>query len=157
IIHRDLKPSNVMVGAFGEVQVMDWGLAKVLSKERAAETATQTEGLSTIYTARTAGSDPSTAAGSVMGTPAYMAPEQARGEGEKVDEHADVFGWGGLLGVLLTGHPPHVGPREKLHRQAAQGDLADAFARLDASAADAELVVLAKFCLACQREERPSH
>src|SRR5262249_37873453 len=146
-----------MVGAFGEVQVMDWGLAKVLGKERAAETSIQTEELSTIYTARMAGSDPSTAAGSVMGTPAYMAPEQARGEGDKVDERADIFGLGGLLGGMLTGKPPHVEPREKLHRQAAQGDLADAFARLDASGADTELVDLAKFCLSPQREERPSH
>jgi tetratricopeptide (TPR) repeat protein len=157
ILHRDLKPANVMVGAFGEVQVMDWGLAKVLGSTRAPQTTPPTQELSTIYTARTSGDEPSTQAGTVMGTLAYMAPEQARGEVDELDERCDVFGLGAVLCVLLTGQPPYIAPRDQLPRQAAHGQLADAFARLDACVADAELVRLAKACLAAEREERPRH
>src|SRR5262249_2631985 len=87
VIHRDLNPQNVMVGAFGEVQVMDWGLAKVLGGAPA-------EAPSALRTVRTEQSGASSQDGSVMGTPAYMAPERARGEVDQLDERADVFGLG---------------------------------------------------------------
>src|SRR5262249_2988992 len=144
VVHRDLKPSNVMVGSFGEVQVMDWGLAKLL-RRGAEDNAIRTTGTgSTAEDARTG----------VGGTPGYMAPEQARGEGETVDEGADVFGLGAILCAILTGTPPFRGDRAAALRASERGDLAAAFARLDRCGADAELVALCKECLAAARAGR---
>ncbi|MEK6246622.1 MAG: protein kinase [Planctomycetales bacterium] len=121
VIHRDLKPANIMVGAFGEVQVMDWGLAKVLSEGGVADEKKAHDhhkGQSLIQTMRSAGSDTpgtlgsvgsQTLMGSVMGTPAYMPPEQALGEIVQMDERADVFGLGAILCESLTGKPAYVG------------------------------------------------
>jgi serine/threonine-protein kinase len=158
VIHRDLKPSNIMVGAFAEVQVMDWGLAKVLGRDTPECTAAENpaEGPSAVATVRTESPGLSSQAGSVLGTPAYMAPEQARGEVDGLDRRCDVFGLGAILCAILTGRPPYPGPtREAVYRQAARGDLAEAFARLDGCGAEAELVRLAKACLCPEREGRP--
>ena len=127
VIHRDLKPSNVMVGAFGEVQVMDWGLAKVLPRggvvddEKAGKADRQE---TVIATARSGSDDPGLSRpGSAMGTPAYMAPEQARGEGDRVDERADVFALGSILCEVLTGEPAFLGRSSgEILRKAALGD-----------------------------------
>jgi serine/threonine-protein kinase len=168
VVHRDLKPSNVMVGAFGEVQVMDWGLAKVLasrgreppdsssSRDRQPPETTPDETVSRIHTARDPDSDGSRA-GSGLGTPAYMAPEQALGLVEKLDERTDVFGLGSVLCEVLTGLPPYTGADgDSLLMRAARADLADAFARLDGCGADAELTGLAKRCLAAEPGQRPA-
>ncbi|HKE17169.1 MAG TPA: protein kinase [Kofleriaceae bacterium] len=98
VLHRDLKPHNVMIGPFGDVVVIDWGLAKDLGRSEAtgAEDG-RVEG----------GRAMETIAGAVVGTPAYMPPEQARGE--PVDERADVYALGALLYHVLTGAPPFVG------------------------------------------------
>jgi eukaryotic-like serine/threonine-protein kinase len=117
IIHRDLKPSNVMVGQFGEVLVMDWGLAKQLSGPNAGE-GEDTENLS----AEDAGMA-ETVAGQIKGTPAFMAPEQARGEA--VDARIDVFALGGILAMMLTGKPPFSGDSViETVQMAARADLA---------------------------------
>jgi WD40 repeat protein len=97
IIHRDIKPSNVVIGAFGETLVIDWGLAKDLG-------ASNDDDLLSSGPYRIPVTD-ATAAGAVMGTPAYMPPEQARGE--VVDERADVYALGALLYHLLAGSPPY--------------------------------------------------
>jgi WD40 repeat protein/serine/threonine protein kinase len=96
VIHRDLKPSNVIVGAFGETIVVDWGLAR----DRKRDVPEPEEFGSP------SGSGPmSTISGKVVGTPAYMSPEQARGD--LVDERADVYAIGAVLYEMLSGIPPH--------------------------------------------------
>jgi serine/threonine-protein kinase len=156
VIHRDLKPANVMVGAFAEVQVMDWVLAKVLGAPP-AEAAEAPPAARPVKPVR-GGSPHETEPGSVLGTYAYMAPEQARGEVASADERCDVFGLGALLCEILTGQPPYGGPDPaEVQRQARQGDLAAARARLDGCAAEAEWVALARACLAVERDERPRH
>jgi eukaryotic-like serine/threonine-protein kinase len=145
VIHRDLKPDNIMIGPFGEVLVMDWGLARVLEWAR--------RGVRTVRTV--AGASPSEA-GSILGTPAYMAPEQARGESDRLDERADVFGLGAILCEILTGAPPYVGSSSwEVANQAAQADLAPALVRLETCGADASLLHLVRNCLAVDRDARP--
>jgi serine/threonine-protein kinase len=169
VIHRDLKPANVMVGAFGEVQVMDWGLAKRLSPPPAAADVSTPEVSGPppaagdpertslhLAAAPAVGEASGTQPGSVMGTPAYVAPEQASGEVQRLDERSDVFGLGAILCEVLTGQPPYVATGAiQLHRMAARADLADAQARLRGCGADGELVGLALACLAPQPADRP--
>ncbi|HEY2155356.1 MAG TPA: tetratricopeptide repeat protein, partial [Isosphaeraceae bacterium] len=155
VIHRDLKPSNIMVGSFGEVQVMDWGLAKVLPRGGVAddEGGGQVRQQTVIQTGRDA---ELSQAGSIMGTPAYMPPEQASGDLDRLDERADVFALGSILCEVLTGQPAFTGRTVgEIHRKAARGDLAEAFGRLEACGADAELTGLTRDCLACEPEDRP--
>jgi len=158
ILHRDLKPANVMVGAFGEVQVMDWGLAKLLGADGAAAhepaAGTETTCGTVIQTAREP--DSATLAGSMLGTPAFMAPEQAGGELNRLDERADVFGLGAILCVILTGQPPYTAKSgAELQLMAVRGALADADARLEQCGADAKLVELCRRCLSAEPEARP--
>ncbi len=164
VIHRDLKPANIMVGAFGEVQVMDWGLAKVLpqdgsaDEEKASRERQRPEDGTVIRTSRSgsSGSGMDTEAGSLLGTPAYMPPEQANGDVAMLDRRADVFGLGAILCEILTGQPPYVGRSfEEVRRKAANGDLADAHARLQGCGADTELLALTRACLAAEAIDRP--
>lgn len=104
VVHRDIKPDNVIIGSHGEVVLLDWGIAKVRGLADAQSSAADPE------TLRLATEDVAlTAHGAVLGTPAYMAPEQARGEIPKIDERTDVFALGAMLYHVLSGRPPYDG------------------------------------------------
>jgi serine/threonine-protein kinase len=96
VIHRDLKPSNVMISDFGQVYVMDWGVARSSPRSGEGGAAESEDAVS---------SDPP---GALIGTPSYMAPEQLRGDNDKIDERTDVFALGATLYQILTGHPPRL-------------------------------------------------
>jgi formylglycine-generating enzyme required for sulfatase activity len=123
VIHRDLKPSNVMVGHFGEVYVMDWGLARVLGRGDAHDLrwkpgpTTAFASVATDLRAEREGVPDSplvTMDGDVLGTPSYMAPEQARGEIEELSPRSDVYSIGAMLYHLLTRQVPYVAPRMRV-------------------------------------------
>lgn len=103
VLHRDLKPQNIMVGQFGEVLVMDWGLAKLLDADiPAQERAWQQSPLQQRPTPHEETAEADTAHGVVLGTPGYMAPEQARGDVEAVGPRADIYSLGAVLEFLLN-------------------------------------------------------
>ncbi len=161
VIHRDLKPSNIMVGSFGEVQVMDWGLAKVLPRggvadDESAGRAGTSDKETLIATSRAEFNSDLSRAGSVMGTPSYMAPEQAAGEIDAVDERADVFALGSILCEILTGQPAYSGRSSaEVLARARRADLTEALSQLDACGADVELTGLSRKCLTSDLEHRP--
>jgi len=116
VLHRDLKPANIMLGPFGEVLVMDWGLAKILRADSPPEAPAKDPDATIYETPSPPGNSIETTAisvvtghGTVMGTPGYMSPEQARGDVEHLDTRSDIFSLGALLRFLLIGAPsaPH--------------------------------------------------
>jgi serine/threonine protein kinase len=147
VVHRDLKPANIMIGDFGEVYVMDWGLAKVLShdsrsspeergQERASpvlQTAVQpsfswaeapAHTSATVQTSRQAADD-QTVDGTILGTPLYMSPEQAVGNIAAIDQRSDIYSLGALLYEMLTLQPPvkKEGGHMAILMRVSQGDI----------------------------------
>ncbi len=104
ILHRDIKPANIIVGRHGETLVVDWGLAKAVGKKEHDPTCEER----TLVPSPASGSG-ETLPGSALGTPAYMSPEQARGDLDSLGPRSDVYGLGGTLYCLLTGRPPFEG------------------------------------------------
>jgi serine/threonine-protein kinase len=133
VAHRDLKPENVMVGDLGIVKVIDWGIARSLAREESPDEDW------------------------LLGTPAYLPPEQAAAAAGADAARSDVFSLGGILCEILTGLPPYPGgdPAAALARARA-ADLDDAWRRLDACPADPSLVRLARSCLAPLPSARPA-
>ncbi len=109
VIHRDLKPANIMVGRFGEVQVMDWGLAKILGEPdiAAEESPSEPEPEEEPLDDGLSSTPPRTQVGSVLGTYSYMAPEQARGQIDQFDQRTDIYALGAILYEMLGGSPPY--------------------------------------------------
>ena len=103
-MHRDIKGQNVLLGDFGEVIVLDWGRAKILQSSESEmvepavprDEAASGDGLLTVH-------------GQTLGTPAYMAPEQAAGRLDEIDHRTDVYSLGAMLYEILTGQPPFSG------------------------------------------------
>ena len=105
VIHRDLKPDNVMIGAFGEVIVLDWGLAKTV--DESADTIDEEETPETVVEVVGEAAIDRTEYGQVVGTPSYMAPEQAAGSVHLMGPSTDIYGLGAILFAILSSHAPH--------------------------------------------------
>jgi serine/threonine protein kinase/Leucine-rich repeat (LRR) protein len=145
VIHRDLKPANIMVGAFGEVLVMDWGLAKVLRATAPQDLLSDvgsSQGISnpamtgsSIRSARMEeGEDYRTLDGVVVGTPHFMAPEQARGDIDRLDERTDIFALGSILYQILTLELPFSGANvAEILERIQRGDFIPAATRVEES------------------------
>jgi serine/threonine-protein kinase len=114
VIHRDLKPDNIMIGEFGEVLIMDWGIAKVLDQSREhSDSGTDREPFLSEFKAIETAERDRTVAGTVAGTVGYMSPEQARGEVDRLDARTDIFSLGAMLYEMLAGSPPYNQPTTK--------------------------------------------
>ncbi len=190
IIHRDLKPANIMVGAFSEVQVMDWGMAKRIADafpifdnaslemvsfphESGSDSDYDPEFSTVSFVEKQDGSDTDspdgdtdlvgespalTRAGQILGTLAYMPPEQAQGDPNILTPQSDVFALGGILCKILTGQAPYGGTTSgTVFQKVLEGDLDHALSVLNACGADSELVSLAIQCLERNPSDRPAN
>ncbi len=160
VIHRDLKPANIMVGPFGEVLVMDWGVAKyrgAVASEGAGDGPDVSDDADGAADQRASSAAADTSPGTVLGTPGYMSPEQARGELERVDERSDVYALGAILDFMLTREVPDryraAVPRalEAICRKALAREPAERYQDVDELAADVARF-LAQSAVAAYRE-----
>ena len=148
VLHRDLKPENIMIGNFGEVLVMDWGIAKILGQE----TDPSEDGTPDI---KKATRETMTVEGRIMGTPAYMSPEQACGHISDLDQRSDVFALGGILYKILTFCHPYKGPTvEESLEQAQDGDLIPPDVRTPQKNIPPELAAICMKAMAYDKEDR---
>jgi len=148
VVHRDLKPANIMVGDFGEVLVMDWGLAKIVGREdiRAADLVTSD---------RLETTPELTLDGTALGTPAYMPPEQANGQLDKIDHRSDIYALGAILYEILTLEKPVEGETPLVVlANAAHGQIVPPEQRTPGRAVPRELSAIAMQCLHKLRSRR---
>jgi serine/threonine-protein kinase len=142
VLHCDLKPANIMVGSFGEVYLMDWGIAHLRSAG------------ASIDVQRGPEMQPLRAEGRVSGTPAYMSPEQALGKWSEFDERTDVFSLGAVLYNLLTGRAPFVGESVQAALQHAVDNLYDPPQLAAAHLVPPDLVRIVEKTLRAAKDER---
>ncbi len=167
VVHRDLKPPNIMIGRFGEVYVMDWGVARVVSEETSSPKTQPkhdfTLSLGAVRTARAQGRDDGTADplmtrdGSILGTPYFMPVEQAAGDFEKVDSRSDIYAVGAMLYQILTGLMPYQVKGQRLHPHAILAKILNGPPRSIhslAPGASAELSAICNKAMARNREDR---
>ena len=148
VLHRDLKPENVMIGAYGETLVVDWGLAKAIDADD-EDTANDFVG-DAIANPDVSVSAAATRFGTAMGTPAYASPEMILGQILDVDRRSDIYGLGAILYELLAGHAPVKGATiEELKSNAADGKI-DPLQRV----APYVPAALSAICMKCLRPER---
>jgi len=148
VLHRDLKPENIMIGSFGEVLVMDWGIAKILSQESALSDDSTTEINDTDHQTMTM-------EGRIMGTPAYMSPEQACGRISELDQRSDVFSLGGILYKMLTLCHPYEGLTiDETLEQAQDGELKPPDVRTPDRHIPPELTAICMKAMAYDKEDR---
>ena len=144
VIHLDIKPNNVMAGEFGEAHLMDWGLAQYCHDKMGG------------YPIRFSGETDIRFSPRIQGTPAYMSPEQAKGEA--VSTRSDVFGLGAMLCEILTGSPPFVGKCLKsTYLMATKGELSPALAEMKSKNLNLPMIRLAEQCLSPMVEARPEN
>jgi tetratricopeptide (TPR) repeat protein len=148
VIHRDLKPRNIMVGPFGEVLVLDWGLAKVVNCVDVARPMGTMRSFPEADAYRTLN-------GTAVGTPAYMSPEQAMGEVDTLDRRCDVYSLGVILYEILAGASPYVrGEARKVMHQVSHGMWTRIDARRDCPPLPRALVAIVHRAMAFERAER---
>ena len=148
VIHRDLKPANIMVGDFGEVLVMDWGLAKIVGREDICAA-------DLVTSSRVESDAGRTIDGSALGTPAYMPPEQADGALDKIDHRSDIYSLGAILYELLTLEKPVEGETPLIAvANAAEGKIVPPEQRAPGRAIPRELSAIAMKCLQKLRSRR---
>ncbi|HLU47712.1 MAG TPA: serine/threonine-protein kinase, partial [Planctomycetota bacterium] len=166
VIHRDLKPNNIMVGAFGEAYVLDWGLAKIIGAKDRHAARMRFGGDVSLTTVATRASgresdDPEdplvTPAGTILGTPVFMPPEQAKGDVERINPSSDVYALGAILYTLLAGRPPYVPENGRASPLAILGEIAERppqpIGEIDPSAPKA-LIAVAEKAMARRQEDR---
>ncbi|HYF51552.1 MAG TPA: protein kinase, partial [Planctomycetota bacterium] len=147
IIHRDIKPANIMIGVYGEVWIIDWGLAATYKPQPGGAAAPRRQPLKREFAAKL------TVDGFVGGTPSYMAPEQA--QGLPLDDGADIFALGGVLYEILTSKPPHEGESSSdVLLKAAEGKVTPVRETRRGRSAPKALAAIAEKCLAADRRDR---
>jgi len=150
VVHRDLKPANIMVGDFGEVLVMDWGIARILGRDEIADE-------EIVQSSRQDTDSPGldTRAGTTMGSPSYMPPEQAAGEIDKIDHRSDIYSLGAILYNILTLKRPVEGrTAEAIMNKVVRGNLHPPEQRAPERGIPRELSAVAMKCLAKYRRDR---